>query len=130
MIYLAGPHMDDAFREKVSPLLRAVGLEPFDPIAARDFRGREVENEVVIVEGDLADIRRCRAVLGNYSTPGWGTGMETWEAHRLGKPIVAYVEPGLRVSPWVAYVAGGWTNVERQLSGAVERVVRALGALA
>lgn len=124
MIYLAGPHMDDAFRAAVSPLLVERGLEPFDPIAARDFRGQEVDNEAVIVEGDLADVEVCQAILGNYTVPGWGTGMETWHAFQVGKPIVAYVEPGQRVSPWVAYVAGGWERVERNLTTAVARVAQ------
>lgn len=115
-VYLAGPHMDDAFRAAATALLP--GVDVFDPIAARDFRGKEIENEAVIVEGDLADVLACDAILGNYSTPGWGTAMESWFAFGLHKRIVAYVEPGARVSPWVAYIAGGWARVHRSLEAA------------
>jgi hypothetical protein len=86
-----------------------------DPIKARDFRGKEIENEDEIVNGDLVDIVGCDMILGNYSVPGWGTGMETWYARSIGRPVVAYVSQDARVSPWVAYVAGGYANVHRDL---------------
>lgn len=125
-VYLAGPHMDDAYREEATRLLweltDAPSLEVFDPIAARDFRGKEIEHEALIVEGDLLDVQTSNVILGNYSVPGWGTAMETWFAFSIHKPIVAYVAPDDRVSPWVAYVAGGYANVHRDLRAACAAV--------
>lgn len=126
-VYLAGPHMDDAFRSEAKELLAPYPeLEVFDPIAARDFRGKEIDNENQIVQGDLEDVVSCGCILGNYSVPGWGTGMETWFAYSLQKPIVAYVEPDARVSPWIAKVAGGYANVERSVEAATKRVLELL----
>lgn len=114
--------MDDAFRAEATDLLIAEGLSPFNPIAARDFRGREIDNENEIVDGDLMDVLRCSCVFGNYTIPGWGTGMETWFAYSVGRPIVAYVAPEARVSPWVARVAGGYSKVVRSVSEGVSAV--------
>lgn len=122
-VYLAGPHMDDAYREVATRILAAQGVVVFDPIKARDFRGKEIENEAVIVEGDLADVLACDVILGNYSEPGWGTAMESWFAFSVHKRIVAFVAPEARVSPWVAYVAGGYANVHRDLTAACAAVI-------
>lgn len=124
-VYLAGPHMDDAYRMEAKHyfMYHAPHLSIFDPIAARDFRGKEIENENIIVEGDLEDVRSSDVILGNYSEPGWGTGMETWYAHSIGKRIVAYVHPNQRVSPWVSYVAGGYDKVHRDLLHACSHVI-------
>ena len=123
-VYLAGPHMDDAYREEATRLLTRVRrIEVIDPIAARDFRGREIENEDQIVRGDLADVVACDVVLGNYSVPGWGTAMETWFARSIGRTVIAYVAPDTRVSPWVAYCAGGWDRVFRDLRAACDYAV-------
>lgn len=122
-VYLAGPHMDDAYREVATKILAPQGVKVFDPIKARDFRGKEIENEDQIVRGDLADIVDCDLILGNYSEPGWGTGMETWFGHSIGRPVIAYVSQEARVSPWVAYVAGGYDNVHRNLGQACSAVL-------
>lgn len=123
-VYLAGPHQDDAYRAEATRLLTRVRrIEVFDPIAARDFRGREIDSEDEIVRGDLADIVSCDLILGNYSVPGWGTGMETWFARGIGRPIIAYVSHSARVSPWVAYVAGGYDRVFRDLKAACDYVL-------
>lgn len=121
-VYLAGPHQDDEYREQAKELLAAYPVTVFDPIAARDFRGKEINNEREIVDGDLKDIIECDAILGNYTIPGWGTGMETWFARSIGKPVFVYVAPEGRVSPWVAYVAGGYEFVHRDLHDACYRV--------
>jgi len=70
----------------------------------RDYRGRIEGNEVEIVEGDLADIDSCDAVLAAFTTPGEGTAMEAWYAHSLGKPVVAYTG-GAPPHPWTVYVS-------------------------
>lgn len=122
-VYLAAPHTDDAFRAEATKLLRRKDITVLDPIAARDFRNKEIDNERAIVHGDLAEVAISDVILGNYSVPGWGTAMETWFAHAKGKPIVAYVDPTARVSPWIAYVAGGWSNVHRSLREACDAVL-------
>lgn len=123
-VYLAGPHQDDAYREEATRLLTRVRrIEVFDPIKSRDFRGKEIHNEREIVDGDLRDIVDCDLVLGNYTVPGWGTGMETWFARSIGRPVIAYVEPGGRVSPWIAFVADGYDRVFRSLEDACAYII-------
>ena len=56
----------------------------------RDFRGRTEGHEQEIVEGDLADIGSCDAVLAAFTSPDEGTSMEAWYAHDAGKRVVAY----------------------------------------
>ena len=51
----------------------------------RDYRGRTEGNETEIVEGDLAEIGDCDAVLAAFTAPDEGTAMEAWYAHTLGK---------------------------------------------
>ena len=124
-VYLAGPHQDDAYRQRAKELLAEFPwVEVFDPIKARDFRGKEIDHENDIVHGDLKDVIECDVILGNYSVPGWGTAMESWFARGLGRRIVAYVAPEARVSPWIAYIAGGYQNVHRSLEDACGAVLR------
>ena len=70
----------------------------------RDFRGRTQGNEAEIVEGDLADIESCDAVLAAFASPDEGTAMEAWYAHSRGKLVVAYTG-GAPAHPWTVYVA-------------------------
>jgi nucleoside 2-deoxyribosyltransferase len=70
----------------------------------RDFRGNTTGHEVEIVEGDLEDIRRCDAVLAAFTAADEGTAMESWYAHSVGKPVIAYTG-GTPIHPWAAYVA-------------------------
>jgi nucleoside 2-deoxyribosyltransferase len=102
-VYLAGPPYADEYRRRAEGLVRQIGWEPVDPMR-RDFRGRTQGNEVEIVEGDLAEIRDCDAMLAAFTCPDEGTAMEAWYAHSLGKRIVAYTG-GAPVHPWTVYVA-------------------------
>jgi nucleoside 2-deoxyribosyltransferase len=102
-VYLAGPPHADEYRTRAAALLREVGLEPVDPMR-RDYRGRTEGNEPKIVEGDLADIDSCEAVLAAFTSPDEGTAMEAWYAHSRGKPVVAYTG-GVPAHPWTVYVA-------------------------
>ncbi len=81
----------------------------------RDFRGRTAGREAEIVEGDLADIDSCDAVLASFAAADEGTAMEAWYAHRSGKPIVVYTA-GTPAHPWTAYVA---TSLHAELEEAV-----------
>ena len=85
----------------------------------RDFRGRTEGNEREIVEGDLADIDSCDAVLAAFTAPDEGTAMEAWHAHATGKPVVAYTG-GTPPHPWTVYVAA-------EVCAGLEEAVEALG---
>lgn len=102
-VYLAGPPYADEYRRRAEQLVRQIGWEPVDPMR-RDYRGRTQGNEAEIVEGDLADIRSCGAVLAAFTSPDEGTAMEAWYAHTLGKPLIAYTG-GTPPHPWTVYVA-------------------------
>ena len=102
-VYLAGPPFADEYRRRAAELLRARGHEPVDPMR-RDFRGRTAGNEAAIVEGDLADIDACDAVLAAFAAPDEGTAMEAWYAHSRGTPVVAYTG-GTPPHPWAVYVS-------------------------
>ena len=102
-VYLAGPPFAEEYRRRATALLEAAGHDPVDPMR-RDFRGRTEGNEAEIVEGDLADIDSCDAVLAAFTAPDEGTAMEAWYAHRSGKRVVAYTG-GSPPHPWTVYVA-------------------------
>ena len=72
-----------------------------DPMR-RDYRGKEAESVIEIVNGDLEDIASCDALLVNATRPSWGTAMEIVYAHKGGKPIFAFTGSG-KVSPWLAF---------------------------
>ena len=102
-VYLAGPPYADEYRRRASGLVREIGWEPVDPMR-RDFRGRTHGREAEIVEGDLADIESCDAVLAAFASADEGTAMEAWHARTLGKRVVAYTG-GAPPHPWTVYVA-------------------------
>jgi nucleoside 2-deoxyribosyltransferase len=102
-VYLAGPPFADEYRRRADPLVRTLGWEPVDPMR-RDFRGGTEGHESEIVNGDLADIDSCDAVLAAFTAADEGTAMEAWYAHRSGKYVVAYTG-GLPPHPWTVYVA-------------------------
>ena len=102
-VYLAGPPFAEEYRRRATMLVERLGWEPIDPMR-RDFRGRTEGNEAQIVDGDLADIDSCDAVLAAFTAPDEGTAMEAWYAHRAGKRVVAYTG-GTPVHPWTRFVA-------------------------
>lgn len=116
-VYLAGPPYAEEYRRRAEALVRQLGWEPVDPMR-RDFRGQTVGREAEIVEGDLAEIESCDAVLAAFTSPDEGTAMEAWYAHGLGKLVVAYTG-GMPPHPWTAYVAD-------VISDDLERAVLAL----
>jgi nucleoside 2-deoxyribosyltransferase len=102
-VYLAGPPFAEEYRRRATALLLEAGHEPVDPMR-RDFRGRTEGHEAEIVEGDLADIAGCDAVLAAFTAADEGTAMEAWHAHATGKPVVAYTG-GTPAHPWAVYVS-------------------------
>ena len=117
-VYLAGPPFAEEYRARASTLAHAAGWEPVDPMR-RDFRGRTEGNEAEIVDGDLADIDSCDAVLAAFTAPDEGTSMEAWYAHSRGIPVVVYTS-GTPAHPWTVYVA-------RSVHAALEDAIAALG---
>jgi nucleoside 2-deoxyribosyltransferase len=102
-VYLAGPPFAEEYRRRAAELLREAGLEAVDPMR-RDFRGRTEGHDAEIVEGDLAEIDSCDAMLADFTRPDEGTAMEAWHAHASGKRIVVY-SGGTPPHPWTVYVA-------------------------
>jgi nucleoside 2-deoxyribosyltransferase len=102
-VYLAGPPFAEEYRRRATVLAVAAGWEPIDPMR-RDFRGGTEGHEAEIVEGDLADIDSCQAVLADFSRPDEGTSMEAWYAHSRGIPVVAYTA-GQWAHPWTVFVS-------------------------
>lgn len=102
-VYLAGPPYAEEYRRRAAGLVRLAGWDPVDPMR-RDFRGDTQGRETEIVQGDLADIDSCDAVLAAFTYPDEGTAMEAWYAHASGKPVIAYTA-GTPPHPWAAYVA-------------------------
>lgn len=106
--YLAGPIFgctdDEAanWRDVAKARLGADNcIDPMD----RDYRGREDECVDEIVDGDKYDIARSNFVLANCWTPSWGTSMEVHYAYTIKRPVIAVVQPGSKVSPWLRYHA-------------------------
>ena len=118
-VYLAGPPFADEYRRRAAALVLAAGHEPVDPMR-RDFRGRTEGREAEIVEGDLADIDACDAVLAAFTSADEGTAMEAWYAHGAGKTVVAYTG-GAPAHPWTVFVAD---VVVANLDEAVAALVR------
>jgi nucleoside 2-deoxyribosyltransferase len=114
-VYLAGPPFADEYRRRAEELVRARGWEPVDPMR-RDFRGATQGREAEIVDGDLADIDSCDAVLAAFTAPDEGTSMEAWYAHAHGIPVIVYTG-GSPPHPWTVYVAA---SVHARLEDAVD----------
>ncbi len=119
-VYLAGPPFAEEYRHRADQLVRALGWEPVDPMR-RDFRGRTEGNEHEIVQGDLADIDSCDAVLAAFTAPDEGTSMEAWYAHSKGISVVTYTG-GEPAHPWTVYVS---ESVHVTLEDAVAAACRA-----
>jgi nucleoside 2-deoxyribosyltransferase len=118
-VYLAGPPYADEYRSRAEILVRAIGWRPVDPMR-RDYRGRTEGNEAEIVEGDLADIDACDAVLADFSSPDEGTAMEAWYASTVGKPVVVFTG-GKPPHPWAVYTS---VAVHSTLEAAVQALQR------
>ena len=113
-VYLAGPPYADEYRRRAAELVAAAGWEPVDPMR-RDFRGRTEGHETEIVEGDVAEIDTCDAVLAAFTSADEGTAMEAWYAHSRGIAVIAYTG-GTPPHPWTVYVA---TSVHATLEDAI-----------
>jgi len=103
-VYLAGAingmntYQATAWREEAKKM--RPDIEWVDPMV-RDYRGQESVNVDAIVDGDLADIASCDALLCSAENPSWGTAMEIRAASsEMGKPVIAFCwRP--HPSPWL-----------------------------
>jgi nucleoside 2-deoxyribosyltransferase len=104
-VYLAGAIMGRSneecvdWREYVKQLLKCRTIDPM----VRDYRGREPEEFVAIVEKDKTDIDNCDILLVNYVEPSVGTSMEILYAWERGKLVVLVASSGQELSPWLLY---------------------------
>lgn len=120
-VYLAGGinGLSDSqcsdWRTLAKALFACATLDPM----RRDYRGREDQNRLRIVLGDLWDILRCGRVLVNAERASWGTAMEIVFAWFFGCRIVAFTSG--RVSPWL------WTFTD-EVVGSLPEAVESLKA--
>lgn len=56
----------------------------------RDWTPGDPESIKAVIEGDKQDIQDCDLLLVNANSPSWGTAMEIFLAHGLGKEIVIF----------------------------------------
>ena len=117
-VYLCGPihGCEDSECRDWREEAKAIFPGAIDPLR-RDYRGREAENVVDIVELDKVDIMACDALLVNYVRPSVGASMEIHLAWTIGKPIVLWCKEGENLSPWLTYHV---THVVHSLEQAVE----------
>ncbi len=103
MIYLAGPIQDRTWSDKTvwrdyaTELLKP--LEVSNPLA----RGYDENNATQIVEGDIAEIQKCSALLVMFDKPSVGTSMEIRIAWANEIPIHLVDISGKSRSPWLIY---------------------------
>jgi nucleoside 2-deoxyribosyltransferase len=116
-VYLAGPPFAEEYRARAAALAAAAGWDAVDPMR-RDFRGRTQGHEAEIVEGDLADIDSCDAVLAAFTAPDEGTSMEAWYAHARGIRVVVYTG-GTPAHPWTTFVAASVHSALEDAVGAL-----------
>lgn len=106
MTYLCGGinGLSDADCKDWREVAKAKLLTPtLDPMR-RDFRGKEDDNILEIVHGDIEDIKNCDFILVNATRPSWGTAMEVLHAALTHtKNIIAFVGPNTKVSPWLRF---------------------------
>lgn len=87
------------WREAAKKLLTSETIDPM----RHDYRGKENENYENIVHSDLQDIKDCSVVLVNAIRPSWGTAMEVVYAFKAGKKLVAFIDYGQTISPWLNF---------------------------
>jgi nucleoside 2-deoxyribosyltransferase len=103
-VYLCGPinGCTDEECKDWREMVKARLPDTLDPMR-RDYRGREDECVVEIVEGDKEDIDESDVLLVNYDKPSVGTSMEILYAHQQDKPVIVVCKEGTRISPWLRY---------------------------
>ena len=106
IVYLSGGMlgcMDEECRDWREYAKRQLRCATRDPVAVRDYRGREMEGMVDMVESDKADIDECDTLLVNYVKPSVGTSMEVLYAWERGKIVILVAPQNVVISPWLVY---------------------------
>jgi nucleoside 2-deoxyribosyltransferase len=107
-VYLAGPIngcTDGEANDWRDTAKKFLGAENcLDPMR-RDYRGKEDEHVVEIVQDDLRDIDVCDVFFANCWQVSWGTAMEIFYAADQGKEVICVFPEGARISPWIRYHA-------------------------
>ena len=128
-VYLAGPPYAEEYRRRAETLVLALGWEPLDPMR-RDYRGRTEGNETEIVEGDLAEIAACDAMLSGCADYLLRNGHQSVPPEPLSgakKGVVwVEVEPDQELAR--AEFAEAATAVSTTTMANASLVVRCLGA--
>ena len=106
-IYLCGPIQGRTWVESHQWRDYATTLlAPAQPVRNPLTRGYDEHNWQEIVEGDIADIAECRALLVMYDKPSVGTAMEIRLAKaEYGIPVHVVDISGAPRSPWLIYHA-------------------------
>lgn len=105
MVYLSGAMLgctDEEcrdWREYAKQHLRCLTRDPM----VRDYRGREMDGMVDMVDNDKADIDDCDALLVNYIKPSVGTSMEILYGWERGKKVILIAPRDTVISPWLIY---------------------------
>ena len=94
---------------------------PDEPFGFAIWPNALIGHEQEIVDGDLADIRSCDAVLADFGEPDEGTAMEAWYAHGVGVPVVV-LAGGRSPHPWAVYVAAAVCDSLEEAVGALAQV--------
>ncbi len=87
------------WREYAKQHLRCATRDPM----VRDYRGREMEGMIDMVENDKADIDASDVVLVNFIKPSVGTSMEVLYAWERGKTVILVTPQSVVISPWLVY---------------------------
>lgn len=58
-----------------------------------------------VVNGDLVHVHNADLIVAYAWKPSWGTGMELWEAHIRGIPILLIWPFETTVHPWLHYIS-------------------------
>jgi nucleoside 2-deoxyribosyltransferase len=103
-LYLAGPinGCSDSECKDWRSAVKALHPNCLDPMS-RDYRGKEADSVVDIVEGDKRDIDECDVVVVFFEKPSVGTSMEVLYAWERKKRVVVVNRSGKPVSPWLVY---------------------------
>ncbi|MCA1602547.1 MAG: nucleoside 2-deoxyribosyltransferase [Acidobacteria bacterium] len=87
------------WREYTKQHLRCATRDPM----VRDYRGREMEGMIDMVENDKADIDASDVVLVNFVKPSVGTSMEVLYAWERSKKVILIAPQSTVISPWLVY---------------------------
>lgn len=107
-VYLAGPiaGCNDSECKDWRDYVKTKFRETLDPMR-RDYRGKEGNNYIDIVEKDKEDIDNSHVVFAYVPKPSVGTSMEIFYAWERGKIVILVIPEGAPISSWLIYHSHG-----------------------